>query len=59
MNLKHRNLKNPIFAPFFSKKAIFRKLANNWTQKKHKMITEHQKIAWNPYFYSAKMTWPS
>ena len=31
-NLKQRNLKNPIFAPFFSKKAIFRKLANNWTQ---------------------------
>ena len=25
LNLKHRNLKNPIFAPFFSKKAIFRK----------------------------------
>ena len=35
LNLKHRNLKNPNFAPFFSKKrtAIFRKLANNWTQK--------------------------
>ena len=50
MNLKHRNLKNPIFAPFFleQKKAIFRKLANNWTQKKHKMIAEHQKSPETP-----------
>ena len=35
INLKQRNLENPIFAPFFSKKAIFRKLATNWTQKKN------------------------
>ena len=35
MNLKHRNLTNPIFAPFFrKKKAILRKFANNWTQIK-------------------------
>ena len=33
LNLKHRHLKNPIFALFFLKKAIFRKMANNWTQK--------------------------
>ena len=34
MNLKQRNLKTPIFAPFLLKKAIFRKLADNWAQKK-------------------------
>ena len=36
MNLKQRNLKNPIFAPFFLKKAIFRKLLDNWAQKNTK-----------------------
>ena len=34
MNLKQRNLKNPIFAPFFVKKAIFRKLPDNWAPTK-------------------------
>ena len=60
MNLKHRNLKNPIFAPFFpkKKKAIFRILANNWTQKIHKMITEHQKSAETPIFIVRKWRGP-
>ena len=35
LNLKHRNLKKPEFCTLFLKKAIFRKLANNWTQKKN------------------------
>ena len=35
LNSKHWKLKNPIFAPLFLKKAIFRKLANNWKQKKN------------------------
>ena len=35
LNWKHRKLKNPIFAPFFLKKAIFRKLPDNWEQKTH------------------------
>ena len=63
LNSKHRKLKNPIFAPFFWKSLFFRKLANNWEQKNthththtHTMIAEQKKIAWNPYFYSVKMT---
>ena len=32
---KHRKLKNPIFAPFFLKKAIFRKVPDNWTKNKN------------------------
>ena len=58
-NLKHWKLKKPIFAPLFWKKAIFRKLKNNWTPKKTQNDSWAPKIAWNPYFYSAKMTWPS
>ena len=47
LKLKHRNLENPIFAPFL-KKAIFRKLANIG-DKKHKMITEHRKSSETPF----------
>ena len=35
LNLKHWKLKNPILAPFFLKKAIFRKLPENWGQKQN------------------------
>ena len=35
LNLKHWKLKNPIFELLFEKKAIFRKLPDNWAQKKN------------------------
>ena len=57
--LKTQNIEKPNFCTLFLKKVIFRKLPNYWTQKNthtHTMITEQNKIAWNPYFYSAKMT---
>ena len=51
LNLKHWKLENPIFAPFYWKRLFFRKLPQNWGQKKHKMITECAKqISWNHYF---------
>ena len=34
LNLKHRKLKNAIFAPFFEKRLFFRKLPDNWAHKK-------------------------
>ena len=52
--LKTLKIEKPNFCTLFSKRAIFRKLQDNWAQKKHKMITEQKKIAWNHYFYSAK-----
>ena len=61
LNLKHRNLekkKKHFFAPFFEKKkAIFRQLANNWTQKTHthnKMITEQKRSPETPIFIVRK-----
>ena len=54
-NLKHRKLKNPNFAPFFWKRLFL----ENWLiigNKKTHNDNWAQKIAWNPYFYSAKMT---
>ena len=61
LSIKHRKLKNPIFAPFL-KKAIFRKLANNWTQKRthtHTMITEQKKSPETPIFIVRKWPWTS
>ena len=65
IQLKTEKKKNNV-CTLFLKKAIFRKLPDNWAPQKHTMTTE-RKIAWNPYFYSAKMTlaqlitltWPS
>ena len=58
INLKQRNLKKNYFCTFL-KKAIFRKLANNWTQKKaHKMRTEQKKSPETPIFIVRKQTWP-
>ena len=44
MNLKQRNSKNPIFAPFFRKRLFLGNWQKTGHKKKHKMITEHQKI---------------
>ena len=54
LNLKHWKLKNPIFAPFFRKRLFLENCKIIGHKKKHKMITEQKKIAWNPYFYSVK-----
>ena len=40
--------KNTVMAPNFWENAIFRKLPDNWP-KKHKMIIECAKIAWNHF----------
>ena len=55
LNLKHRKLKNPIFAPLFLKKAIFRQCQIIGHKKHTHNHNWAKKIAWNPYFYSAKM----
>ena len=58
--LKTLKIGKPNFCTLFLKKAIFRKLPENWGQKKkHKMITECAKqISWNHYFYRLKtQTW--
>ena len=61
LNIKHRNIKKKktIFAPFFfEERAIFRQLANNWTQKTHththKMITEQKRSLETPIFIMRK-----
>ena len=54
-NLEKEILKTN-FCTLSLKKAIFRKLADNWAQKAHKMITEQKKIAWNHYKYRSKIT---
>ena len=57
---KQGNLKITIFAPNFGEtnNAIFGKLADNWPPKKHKMMTECAKIAWDHYQNSQKSNWP-
>ena len=66
--LKHRRLKNPIFAPFFlKKKVIFRKLANHWTHKNthtHTHTHTHndnwaKKSPKTPIFIVRKRPWTS
>ena len=59
LNLKHWNLKNPIFAPFFWKRLFLENCRIIGDKKKHKMITECAKqISWNHDFYRLKtQTW--
>ena len=57
--LKTQKFEKPHFCTLVLKKAIFRKLANNWTQKKHKMITEQTKSLEPPIFIVRKWPWPS
>ena len=59
LNLKHRKLKNPIFAPFFWKRLFLENcqiIGNKKNTHTHNDNWAKKKIAWNPYFYSAKMT---
>ena len=59
VKLKTENFGNKEELHPLLKKAIFRKLADNWTHKKHKMITEQKKqIAWNHYKYRPKINGP-
>ena len=58
LNLKHRNLKNPIFAPFFLKKACL----ENWQIIGHTKNTQNDNWAptnrlKTPIFDSAKLAW--